>query len=312
MKLIIRADDVGYSVVANLGTMKAIDEGVVTSADVMLDCRGAVDALEQLKKRPWISVGWHSNHFWGKPVLPAERVPSLINEKGDFVWAVKDGLKLGGVETPPSPQEINRRKNAIVYQELIEELRAEVLLCLRVYGSVPVTCTWLGDTLVEKAKKQVCDEFGIKYGWFAKGPGGKNPNGAPADPAYQDLDIFMPFQLNGTNKYMLDPPGAFEPEKYDPIPAFESDADGILGHKIAQVAFHPGYVDEYLANDGGIQFVMNRVRVLDVIAMCDPRLRDWIKRTNIELVNQHDALYGTRAYQNHLRETGSDLYVSAS
>ena len=67
MKLIIRADDVGYTKIHNLGTFQTIDEGVVTSADVMLDCPGTVDALEQLKERPWISVGWHA-HFWGAPV----------------------------------------------------------------------------------------------------------------------------------------------------------------------------------------------------------------------------------------------------
>ena len=55
------------------------------------------------------------------------------------------------------------------------------------------------------------------------------------------------------------------------------------------------------------QFVIGRTQ--DVAALCDPRLHDWLKDNRIELVNFRDALYGTREYQNHLRNTGSDLYM---
>ena len=44
-------------------------------------------------------------------------------------------------------------------------------------------------------------------------------------------------------------------------------------------------------------------------ALCDSRLTDWIAENGVELVNYHDALFGTREYQNHLRGTGSDLSV---
>jgi chitin disaccharide deacetylase len=49
--------------------------------------------------------------------------------------------------------------------------------------------------------------------------------------------------------------------------------------------------------------------VQDTSAMCDLRLRSWIKQNNIELVNFRDALYGSREYQNHLKATGSDLVM---
>ena len=61
-KMIVRADDVGYSDVCNIGTFKSIEEGIVTSADIMPDAPGIVDALNRLKEMPWISIGWHS-HF---------------------------------------------------------------------------------------------------------------------------------------------------------------------------------------------------------------------------------------------------------
>jgi hypothetical protein len=76
--------------------------------------------------------------------------------------------------------------------------------------------------------------------------------------------------------------------------------------------WHPGYVDYYVYRTGerahrarAQQFVISRVQ--DASAMCDVRLRSWIKQNNIELVNFRDALYRSDEYQNHLKATGSDL-----
>ena len=63
MKLVIRADDVGYSAVNDIGAFEALEQGVATAADVMLDAPHAPQALERLRQMPWISVGWHP-HFW--------------------------------------------------------------------------------------------------------------------------------------------------------------------------------------------------------------------------------------------------------
>ena len=76
-KLIIRTDDVGYTPVCNIGTFETYDRGYGTSADIMLESPGTVDALDRLKNYPWISVGWHT-HFWNSAVLPVEKVKSLL------------------------------------------------------------------------------------------------------------------------------------------------------------------------------------------------------------------------------------------
>ena len=47
----------------------------------------------------------------------------------------------------------------------------------------------------------------------------------------------------------------------------------------------------------------------DVEALCDERVIQWIIDNRIELVNHRDALYGTNEYQEHLKETGSPLYL---
>jgi chitin disaccharide deacetylase len=313
MKLIMRGDDVGYSEVTNIGTFKAIDKGVVTSADVMFDTPGTLDALERLSKRPWISIGWHG-HCWGKPVLGPDKVPSLIDKDGHFKWSMRDGTALVG-DGLSKRDELVKLANEVNYDEAVVEFRAQMLLCVKILGRAPDTGGGGSDSMVGKAMSQVAKEFGLKSGWFTRG-GGTMVYGTrtltaqttPCAPEYKHLNIYMPMQ-SSTTKYMLEPPGKFEAEKYNPMVGLRSDGDGILDKEIVQLAFHPGFIDDYIATDGGIQFNMNRVRVLDVVFLCSQELLEWIKEKKIELINQRDALYGTCEYQNHLRDIGSDLYM---
>lgn len=303
MKLILRADDVGYTDAANIGTFRAIEEGLITSADVMLDCPGTIDALERLKRFPWISLGWHGSHFWGRPVSDPMSVPSLVDENGFFKWAVKNG---GSINREQS-EEIQKTLN---FEELVTEMRAQVDRCIKIFGRAPDTTSGgRGITVVDQARDIICKEYGIATNWFTKGPGGHDPDGVPCRPEYAHLGIYMPYQGNGTNKNMTKAPAKGVPELYDPIKGFYEDGDEIMDKEVVQVAFHPGYLDEYIMYDGGLDTIMTRIRVMDVHFMCSKELRDFIKTSGIELINQRDALYGTQEYQNHLKLINSDLCV---
>ena len=60
---------------------------------------------------------------------------------------------------------------------------------------------------------------------------------------------------------------------------------------------HPGFLDDYVLGESSCTLQ----RVKDVEALCDDRVKEWIQKNKIELVNQRDALYGLREYQNHLK-----------
>ena len=49
-RLVYRADDIGYTLAFDLGAFKGMDEGIITSADVMLDSPHTEEALLWLKK----------------------------------------------------------------------------------------------------------------------------------------------------------------------------------------------------------------------------------------------------------------------
>lgn len=81
-KLVINADDFGYSKGVNLGILEAFQNGVVTSTTLMTNMPGAAHAAELAKKNPALGVGIHFVLTCGKPLC--SNVPSLVNHKGEF------------------------------------------------------------------------------------------------------------------------------------------------------------------------------------------------------------------------------------
>ncbi|NLF74781.1 MAG: ChbG/HpnK family deacetylase [Chloroflexi bacterium] len=91
-QLIVNADDFGRAPGVNRGILEAYEAGIVTSTTVMINYPDAAPGLEQaLAKAPDLGIGLHLNLTAGYPVLPAERIPSLVKEDGQFVhirdWA---------------------------------------------------------------------------------------------------------------------------------------------------------------------------------------------------------------------------------
>ncbi len=286
MKLIIRADDVGYTVTHNDGTIKAIKDGIVTSVDVMLDTPGTEDILERMKEFPWISVGWHA-HFWGKPVSDPSLIPSMVNEQGQFKW--RKDVKI---------------RDEAKYDEVLIECRAQLNRCIQILGRAP-DYTWIqvNDSEFEKARRQVCDEYGILYGYADKPDYHGHLNKAKEE--YAHLGIYMPNQPSTV--YQACYKDSYkERETYDPVRYFLNDEDDLLKREVALTAWHPGYLDDYVINESR----MREARVTDVKALCSDDLKKWIIDNRIELVNTTDAILKRNHYQNYLRATNNPLYVA--
>lgn len=283
MKLIVRADDFGYTKAYNDGTIEAIDNGIVTSVDIMLDTPGTMDALVRIKEYPWISIGWHA-HFWGKPVLDPSEVPSLVDETGKFKFRKDQKLKA-----------------TCVFEEVLKESRAQMELCIRILGKAPDTA-WIQDngSEFERARKQVCVEYGIQMNIADK----PDVNGkiVPALEKHSHLGIYMPNQPATVYKTCYSNIYS-ERMSYDPVKYYVNDEGSILDKAIALTAWHPGYLDPYIMNESSLA----EGRVIDVIALCSSELKQWIIEHEIELVNHRDALYGTHEFQNHLRSINSPL-----
>jgi len=82
MKLIVNADDFGYSPGVNSGIISAYRDGIVSSASMMVNLPGFHHAVELAKAHPGFGVGIHLVLTCGSPVT--DDVPTLIDDSGRF------------------------------------------------------------------------------------------------------------------------------------------------------------------------------------------------------------------------------------
>jgi len=83
-RLIVNADDFGLTPGINQAVMRAHREGILTSATLMAGGLAWQEAVAMAAKTPTLGVGVHLTLTALKPVLPPERVPSLVDAAGNF------------------------------------------------------------------------------------------------------------------------------------------------------------------------------------------------------------------------------------
>ena len=106
--LIFHGDDVGMSHAMNVGTFRALGEGVLTSASVMMPCGWVSETLDYIKASPNHDFGLHltmtsewDHYRWG-PLAGKPAVPGLVDEEGclwDNVPLVNANASADEVET---------------------------------------------------------------------------------------------------------------------------------------------------------------------------------------------------------------------
>lgn len=83
-RLVITADDFGAAVAVNAAVEQAHREGILTAASLMVAGEAATDAVARAKTLPSLGVGLHLVLVEGRPALPPEQVPDLVDSAGLF------------------------------------------------------------------------------------------------------------------------------------------------------------------------------------------------------------------------------------
>ena len=81
-RVIVTADDFGLSPAVNAAIEQAHRQGILTSTSLMVGARAAGDAIERARRLPSLKVGLHLVVVSGRPVLPAEALPDLVDANG--------------------------------------------------------------------------------------------------------------------------------------------------------------------------------------------------------------------------------------
>lgn len=84
MKLIMNADDFGYSKGQNYGILECMLNGCVTSTTLLTTMPGTLHAFELIKAHDFLDVGIHLTLDLGTPISDSASIPSLVAADGQF------------------------------------------------------------------------------------------------------------------------------------------------------------------------------------------------------------------------------------
>jgi hypothetical protein len=80
VKVVFHADDFGLTAGVNAGIVEAYERGVLRSTSLMVTAPGFEDAVARAKATPGLDVGVHLTLVEEAPVLPPDRIPSLVRD----------------------------------------------------------------------------------------------------------------------------------------------------------------------------------------------------------------------------------------
>ena len=233
--LIINADDFGMCHAINAAVIAALAQGVLTSTTLMVPCPWALHAMHYLAAHPEVRFGVHLtvladwvDYRWG-PLMPREKVPSLVDKMGYF-------YNFEGM--PHFLAQVN-------LAELELEFRAQIETVLAA-GLTPTHLDWhalrlSGHTAILELMQRLARAYGLAlrvFGqdWIATVQG----QGLPTND-YNFLDSYLLDPVDKTAQYVALlrtlPPGLSEWAIHPGLSTPELRAIDPTGHQIRQSDF---------------------------------------------------------------------------
>lgn len=123
-KIIINADDLGFSPNVNAAVLRCAERGTITAASVMVNMPFAEEALMQIQQHvPHMSLALHFTLTSGKPVSSPRDIPMLVDTNGLFHLGF---LRLGFL--------LSQKNKSELLQQIQIELSAQLCLMEQLAG----------------------------------------------------------------------------------------------------------------------------------------------------------------------------------
>ena len=207
-KMLVRADDLGYSEAFNYGLARAVKSGFLRCVGVMPNMEWAEHGVRLLDGTDVIFTV-HANICQGKPITDPKLIPSLVDENGFFKH--KDLYR-------------QAKEDFVVLEEVLMEVEAQFLRLKELTGKTPfmVEAHAVPSNNFNKAIGMVAAKYGVESMKFGpKGPMiGKYSFKFSMDSGNPDYNPFESFKK-----------AALQPMEED---------------ECAMMVLHPGFVDEYV------------------------------------------------------------------
>ncbi len=92
-RLIVNADDFGFTRGVNAGILQAFEQGILTSATLMANGDAFDEAVAMARANPRLGVGIHLVAVGGRPLAPVSEIDSLVDRDGLLPRTLTDLLK---------------------------------------------------------------------------------------------------------------------------------------------------------------------------------------------------------------------------
>lgn len=283
-RLIVNADDFGFTGGVNAGIVRAFKSGIVTSTTIMANGDAFEDAVSLALANPGLGVGCHLAVVGGRPVAAPSEIPSLVDRNGALP-ATLTSLVIKIARGYASAEDIAR------------EFRAQV----RRVADCGIEITHVDShkhsathPRVMEALARVATEFGIKcvrnpFESIFAGRRDSQPRWAYAKQSALSAAI-APAAIEFTriaSKHELKTPDRFFGVKLTGLldtSAIRSIMEA-LGEGAAELMCHPGINDDDLAK-AHTRLRQSRQRELE--ALCDPGLRELAQQLGIRLISYRE------------------------
>lgn len=84
LKLIVNADDFGHSDIVNKAVLTSYQNGILRSASLMANGSSFENAAKIIRDNPLLDIGMHITLVGEKPILVLDKIPTLVDENGNF------------------------------------------------------------------------------------------------------------------------------------------------------------------------------------------------------------------------------------
>lgn len=249
MRLIVNADDFGYTPGVTRGVLQAHRDGIVTATTLMANAPDAEGAAQSARSLPSLDVGVHLVFTYGRPVSDLARVGSLVAADGAFP-RVDDVLRHTGIRA----------------EEVLTEARAQYARVRALLGREPThldTHHWVQDVpAIEDGVRALAKETGAAL--RAQGPA----------------------QRERLRAAGIRTPDHFVREFQHPRPIDVDALVALLGHIAntegsAELMCHPGMPDEDLLRGSSYA----AARGVELATLTAPAVRAAIERLGVELID---------------------------
>ncbi|HEY6958550.1 MAG TPA: ChbG/HpnK family deacetylase [Candidatus Limnocylindria bacterium] len=250
MRLIVNADDFGYTRGVTRGVLAAHRDGIVTATTLMANAPDTEDAARQAHALGSLDVGVHLVFTYGRPLTDTARIASLVTRDGTF----------------PRVTDLLRRGDEIRAEDVLTEARAQYARARALLGREPThldTHHWVHDVApIEEAVRALAVETRTA------------------------LRSHGPAQRDRVRAQGIRTPDRFVRDFQGPRPIGVDALVSLLERLApdggsAELMCHPGDPDDTLLR--GSSYAAERGD--ELATLTDPRVRTAIERLGIELIN---------------------------